>query len=165
VLTPAILVYPIRRLQLEDTTRAMLYLGILVTTLVLSLLVTNYGVPWDGAELSRRLRGKLKREGTPIDDSNAVFVGLSPGASPRGYDFSYDWDVGWLFFTRERVCYFGRPHALCAGPRTGCGDSISRSCARLVAAKAPPRDLEGRERLRRASTQSASGWRKKLASV
>jgi hypothetical protein len=33
VLTPAILVYPIRRLQLEDTTRAMLYLGILVITL------------------------------------------------------------------------------------------------------------------------------------
>jgi hypothetical protein len=57
--------------------------------------------------LSRRLRGKLKREGTQIDDSNAAFVGLSPGASLRRYDFSYDWDVGWLFFTRERVCYFG----------------------------------------------------------
>ena len=74
---------------------------------MLTLLVTNYGVSWGGAELSRRLRGKLKREGTPIDDSNAVFVGLSPGASLCGYDFSYDWDVGCLFFTRERMCYFG----------------------------------------------------------
>ena len=107
VLTPVVLVYPIRRLQLDDTTRGAAYLGILIATLGVALLVTNYGVPWGGAELSRRLRGKLKREGTPIDDSDAVFVGLSPGASLRRHDGWYDWDVGWLVFTTGQVNYLG----------------------------------------------------------
>ncbi|HTM58696.1 MAG TPA: M48 family metalloprotease [Candidatus Udaeobacter sp.] len=59
------------------------------------------------AALRRRITEQRRRRGLDADRCGGWFVGLSPSAEPRLYDFHGDWDVGHLFPMRQRLCYVG----------------------------------------------------------
>jgi Zn-dependent protease with chaperone function len=57
--------------------------------------------------IERRMRAKVETEGAQPSAWGGEFVGISPDADMRIYDGSYYWDVGYLFLTREQLCYWG----------------------------------------------------------
>jgi hypothetical protein len=57
--------------------------------------------------LRRRLADKLGREGISPGAWSGIFVGLSPGPSPRLFEGFYDWDLGFLFLAGDRLYYVG----------------------------------------------------------
>jgi hypothetical protein len=42
-----------------------------------------------------------------LDEGKATLVGLSPGPAPRIFEGNYSWDAGFLFFSADRLCYWG----------------------------------------------------------
>jgi Zn-dependent protease with chaperone function len=65
-------------------------------------------VTWMGTRrLTRLLRAKFRQEGIAPDAWEGVVVGFSPDANVRVYDGSYSWDMGYLFLTSDRLCYWG----------------------------------------------------------
>jgi Zn-dependent protease with chaperone function len=107
VLTP-----PLAGLVAEQTGasgwgRWAVYAGGLAATLALYLLVTRRGAAGTFDWLRRQLRAKIGREGIGIDEEGGVFVGFAPEPYPRLYESFYDWDVGFLFLTADRLCYVG----------------------------------------------------------
>ena len=76
-------------------------------TLVSFVVFLNYA-----SKLTRRgtigsLRKKLESQGIQTAAWSGVFVGFSPAAAPRIYEGNASWDIGYLFFRSDRLCYYG----------------------------------------------------------
>jgi Zn-dependent protease with chaperone function len=76
-------------------------------TLIAFLVFSNYA-----SRLTRRgtvdsLKKKLESQGVQTTAWSGVFVGLSPAATPRIYEGNANWDIGYLFFRSDRLCYYG----------------------------------------------------------
>ena len=63
------------------------------------------------ARIYPSLRGRLLRrlggEGLDPGRAGGIFAGLAPGPRPRVYEGFFDWDVGFLFLQRDRLCFIG----------------------------------------------------------
>ena len=70
------------------------------------LLFANYGVRFAG-RMGEALSRKLAGEGVQTKSWNGVYVSLAPSAAPRFYDGGTYWDIGYLFFYPDRICYWG----------------------------------------------------------
>jgi hypothetical protein len=106
LLTPALVATAAQPLN-DTTLRWTVYLGGAAATFVLHYLLFRVLVPRAFRRLRRRLAGKLEREGISPGAWGGVFVGLSPGPSPRLFEGFYDWDLGFLFLAGDRLCYVG----------------------------------------------------------
>jgi Zn-dependent protease with chaperone function len=53
------------------------------------------------------LRKKLASQGIDASSWGGVFVGFAPSASTRVYEGNVNWDIGYLFFRPDRLCYCG----------------------------------------------------------
>ena len=79
----------------------------LVLCLAATAVFSNY-VPFLGYRgLCRRLRAKLAADGVLVKNGDAWLVGLAPGNAPRIFEANYSWDIGWLWLTADRLCYWG----------------------------------------------------------
>jgi Zn-dependent protease with chaperone function len=104
VLTPALFASVVHQYAMPVW---IAWLGGLLATLALYLVVLDYVPLWGYRDLQRRLAAKLEREGTSPEPSGGVFVGFAPAASPRLYEGFYDWDIGFLFLQGDRLCFAG----------------------------------------------------------
>ena len=76
-------------------------------TLAAILLLSNYSVRLMRGDLVSSLKKKFAEQGVQADGWNGVFVNFSPAAAPRLYDGHATWDIGYLFFFSDRLCYWG----------------------------------------------------------
>ncbi|MBI1799039.1 MAG: hypothetical protein HYR73_05080 [Candidatus Eisenbacteria bacterium] len=58
-------------------------------------------------ELRRRFTDRMVEIGIDPERCGAYFVGLAPSREARVYESFGDWDVGWLFLQRRRLCWIG----------------------------------------------------------
>lgn len=103
---PAIVVWGIRLLALPMQGWFVLGASFLPAAF-LCLVVANFAPSIGYQAIQQQLRRKIENEGAPQVTSNALFVGLSPGPNPRLYEASCSWDVGYLFFARDLLAYWG----------------------------------------------------------
>ena len=71
------------------------------------LIFVNYSPRFVRSTMASSLSHKLAAEGIQTKSWNGIFVSLSPAAVPRFYDGSANWDIGYLFFYSDRICYWG----------------------------------------------------------
>lgn len=65
-------------------------------------------LPFRGmANIQKRVREKLEREGAPVAVRNGLFVSLAPDSTPRVYEGNWSWDVGFFTVSDERLYYWG----------------------------------------------------------
>jgi Zn-dependent protease with chaperone function len=87
-----------------------LWIGLLAAVLFTCgalLLAVKWNGFWGYRRLAARLRARLQAEGVWPESASPLFVGFSPGAAIRIYECYYDWDVGFLFLTGDRLVYLG----------------------------------------------------------
>ena len=76
-------------------------------TLLFFLLFSNYSPRLARGTVVSSLNKKLASEGVQSAPWSGVFVGYSPGATLRLYEGNANWDIGYLFFRSDRICYYG----------------------------------------------------------
>jgi Zn-dependent protease with chaperone function len=76
-------------------------------TLISFLVFFNYASRLARGKTIGSLKKKLESQGVQTAAWSGVFVGLSPAAAPRIYEGNASWDIGYLFFRSDRVCYCG----------------------------------------------------------
>lgn len=65
-------------------------------------------LPFRGtAKIQKCMRGKLEKEGAPVEVRNGLFVSLAPDPTPRVYEGNWSWDVGFLTVSDECLYYWG----------------------------------------------------------
>jgi len=79
----------------------------LPATLLTFLLLANYSPRFTHGKLQPALNTKLAAEGIQAESWSGVYVGFSPTAAPRLYEGNSNWDIGYLFFRSDRICYCG----------------------------------------------------------
>jgi Zn-dependent protease with chaperone function len=79
--------------------------GGLVFTQTLSCLHARHSLGF--GKLCRRLQDKLSGQGIDVSSWNGQIVMLTPDGEPRLYDDFFVWDLGFLFFFGDRLCYVG----------------------------------------------------------
>jgi len=104
---PAVIAWVVRFAGWEGATRWTIYAAGLGATIAIYLWLANVSPLRGYDDLERRLRTKLDREGIKVREWRGCFVGLSPDASPRSYEGHSVWDVGFLFWSEDRLCYAG----------------------------------------------------------
>jgi Zn-dependent protease with chaperone function len=86
--------------------RLVYLLGAIVTFAMLLLLINSISAR-RLESLIPQLKAKLQNEGVQADAWTGVPVSLAPGALPRYYEGHMHWDMGFLFFESDRICYWG----------------------------------------------------------
>ena len=76
-------------------------------TLLAFLLLANYSARFTRGKLRPALNQKLAAQGIQAEPWSGVYVGVSPTAAPRLYEGNSNWDIGYLFFRSDRICYCG----------------------------------------------------------
>jgi len=71
------------------------------------LFLSNYSTRLTRGDLIASLKKKLAGQGIQADSWTGVFVNFSPAAMPRLYESNATWDIGYLFFHSDRLCYCG----------------------------------------------------------
>lgn len=84
-----------------------IYWGGLAIAIALWWMANNFLAVWGYGELKRRFAAKLQRKGIDPEAWGGIFVGFAPGSRVRIYENFGDWDVGFLFLGRDRLCYIG----------------------------------------------------------
>ena len=83
----------------------------LLLGVALFLLFLNFVPFFRMKKLQQKMFSRALAEGiVPKDKLNrreATLVGLSPGPAPRIFEGNYSWDVGYLYFAGDRLCYCG----------------------------------------------------------
>jgi Zn-dependent protease with chaperone function len=79
----------------------------LPATLLAFLLLANYSPRFTHSKLQPALNTKLAAEGIQAESWSGFYVGFSPTAAPRLYEGNSNWDIGYLFFRSDRICYCG----------------------------------------------------------
>ena len=85
----------------------ILFVAALPATLAGFLLLSNYSVRLMRGNIVPSLKKKFADQGVQADAWNGMFVNFSPAAVPRLYDGHATWDIGYLFFSSDRLCYWG----------------------------------------------------------
>lgn len=81
--------------------------GAILPAVTAGLILQNF-LPFAAcARLDRQLRRKAEEQGVYPKAWGGTFVGISPGAAPKIYEADYSWDMGYLFFTDNSLCYWG----------------------------------------------------------
>jgi Zn-dependent protease with chaperone function len=63
---------------------------------------------WASVRLKMGLRQKIAERLFGLNHPQAgIFIGLSPGEEMRLFEGSFDWDLGFLFIEKDRLCYIG----------------------------------------------------------
>jgi Zn-dependent protease with chaperone function len=113
---PAVAALLIVRLRLADLTRSAAYVAGAILTLALYTLVMRMLALSGRNKTLSDFRNRFESTGVPVSQFNGMLVGFSPGPSPRFYMTSYDWDRGFLLFTKDRLCYIGEQSRLSLTP-------------------------------------------------
>jgi len=104
-------------------------------TLISVLLLSNYGSRITRGDLVSSLNRKLAGQGIQADSWSGVFVGFSPAAAPRIYDGNANWDVGYLFFRSDRLCYCGEETRFALRPNQITGIKLADGLPSLLTNK------------------------------
>lgn len=104
-------------------------------TLISFLAFSNYA-----SQLTRRgtvgsLKKKLESQGVQTAAWSGVFVGLSPAAAPRIYEGNANWDIGYLFFRSDRLCYYGEETKFALGQNQITAIEVSSGMPALLPTK------------------------------
>ena len=78
-----------------------------ITTFSALLLLINFISARRFDSLIPQLKTKLQNDRVQVDARSGVPVSLAPGALPRSYENHMHWDLGFLFFESDRICYWG----------------------------------------------------------
>jgi Zn-dependent protease with chaperone function len=112
VVGPVLAAHLLRRAGGGDPTlRWVLALAGLGGVAALYLLVRDVAAVWGYQSLGRQLAARLEKQGFGV--RAGVFVGYAPSAVPRIYEGNFDWDVGFLVFDGDRLCYVGDQARFC----------------------------------------------------
>jgi hypothetical protein len=108
VVPPAILEFAVERLHVIGLARnVVLGAGIVLTTAIYFL-----AVKWLPLRKLARIKAArlntLEKTGIRIKELESTMVGFAPGAAPRIYLGTYNFDVGTLLLSRDRLVYLGR---------------------------------------------------------
>jgi len=71
------------------------------------LLFSNYIPRLTRGNIAMRLDQKLSAQDVQVSAWDGIYVGLAPSAAPRSYEANSFWDIGYLFFRSDRICYWG----------------------------------------------------------
>jgi Zn-dependent protease with chaperone function len=71
------------------------------------ILLFNYIPRLTRGNIAARLDQKLSAQAIQVESWGGVYVGYAPAAAPRIYEANSFWDVGYLFFRSDRICYWG----------------------------------------------------------
>jgi Zn-dependent protease with chaperone function len=77
------------------------------STFAMVLLLSNYNPRLTRGDLAGRLDQKLSAQGIQVASWSGIYVGFSPAVAPRVYEANSYWDIGYLFFRSDRICYWG----------------------------------------------------------
>jgi Zn-dependent protease with chaperone function len=106
-LTPALAIGLALRLGPGSGGRPALFVIAAVATAIVTLLAFDRIATRPYRPLRRAIADRLRTGGVDPDASHGLFVGLAPDAAPRLYENFSDWDVGFLFFSRDQLVYVG----------------------------------------------------------
>jgi hypothetical protein len=107
ILIPVATAYGCGALQLEGIPLALAYLGGLGATLLVSRLLAYAMELVVTQKLRDLVLHKLEREGLKPREWNAHFVTFSPGPTPRLFEGTFSWDVGFLVLGGDRLVFLG----------------------------------------------------------
>jgi len=107
IIPAALVAFAVARFTLSGQPALMAYLaGGVLSVAVYSLLTGSLGLR-GRSRLQDSFRKKFEEEGIAVRGRNAVLAGFSPGAQPRFYLSSYNWDTGFLWMLQDRLVYLG----------------------------------------------------------
>jgi Zn-dependent protease with chaperone function len=93
--------------RLEAKERPLVYwVGAAVCVAIYSL-VAHWMGTWGLRKLQLEFKARLEAEGVVIVERNAFLAALSPHPEPRIYAGGYDWDIGYLFLSQDKLVYAG----------------------------------------------------------
>jgi len=101
---PLVLALGVRFGWIPSAVRWPAYLAGLLAALTLRHAASDYLDYWSYRRLRERF---LARSPRPADTAARVFVGISPEARPLSYDGFYDWDLGFLTISADRLAFQG----------------------------------------------------------
>jgi Zn-dependent protease with chaperone function len=107
VLTPVLVAYLVWTGAVPDPFGPwVLVLGVPLTVALQLTAVSRLAVAGD-APTERGVRERLARDGLDPAGYGGTFVGFGPDSEPRIYEGNFDWDMGFLTLTGDRLTYIG----------------------------------------------------------
>jgi Zn-dependent protease with chaperone function len=85
----------------------ILFVAAIPATFLSFLLLMNYSPRLTRGTTVHALDEKLASQGIQAASWSGVYVGFSPAGAPRIYEGNSNWDMGYLFFRSDRLCYCG----------------------------------------------------------
>jgi hypothetical protein len=107
ILTPTAVALLVKYTHFSAPVQRLIYLGGFVAALAAFLAVCNFLPARKLRDVVSQLKTKMLTEGVQADAWDGVPVGLAPGPVPRTYEGHTQWDLGFLFFRADRICYWG----------------------------------------------------------
>ncbi len=107
VLVPALVALVAQILNISGVMKWMVYGAGFLAALAAFFWVANVPPVWGCQALMKKWREKLENEGIFPEAWQGIFVGLSPSPELMTYENNTDWDIGYLFLNRDRLCYVG----------------------------------------------------------
>jgi len=77
------------------------------TTFAAVLLLSNYTPRLTRGNVAAMLKQKFSEQGIQVESWGGAYVGFAPAAAPRSYEANSFWDVGYIFFRSDRICFWG----------------------------------------------------------
>jgi len=107
ILTPTAFALLVKYTHFSGSMQRLIYVAGFAAAFGAYLTVGNFVPVRKYRGLVGPLKAKLQSEGVQADAWNGVMVGLAPGPVPRLYEGQSHWDLGFLFFRADRICYWG----------------------------------------------------------
>ncbi len=76
-------------------------------TIALFVAIVNQSPRLQKSDLRDQLKQKFRSKGVEVDKWGGFYVGLAPGVAPRTYESVGVWDIGFLFFSGDKMYYWG----------------------------------------------------------
>jgi hypothetical protein len=107
-IAPALFIgYAISKLHLYGSASVAVYVGGAIACVAIYAAVIRWMGVWGRKQLQQQFEDKARATGLALTEESAIFVGFSPGALARYFVSNYNWDNGYLVFTKDRLCYVG----------------------------------------------------------
>ena len=107
ILTPTAFALLVKYTHFSEPVRRWIYVGGFFAAFAAFLTVCNFLPARKLRGIVSQLKTKVLAEGVQADAWDGVTVGLAPGPVPRTYEGHTQWDLGFLFFRSDRICYWG----------------------------------------------------------
>jgi len=107
ILTPTAFALLVKYMHFGGSVQRLIYVAGFAAALAAYLAICNFLPARKLRGLASQLKAKAQTEGVQVDAWNGVMVGLAPGPVPRTYEGHPQWDLGFLFFRSDRICYWG----------------------------------------------------------